>query len=427
MEKANLTRAMIQIFQLSFLKIMREYNLHDLINTIKSDSTPVVLYGAGTLGKLSQYALKRLDVEPIYFCDGDKQKQGKLYYEIKTISPQELSELDSDAHIFLCNNYLSFIVPQLKQAGFKNIYNCVALLENTDFSGANLDILPLNIKRQIAMHKSSCQREDPDDESLNLKYVDIIVTERCSLRCRDCSNLMQYYTSPKNCDLNLLLNSVDKLMKCIDGVNEFRVIGGEPFMNNELYKIINKLITYDNAKNIIIYTNATIPPIGNNLSCLKNDKVAFDITNYGALSRNFDQIIKILKGNNIKYVVNDIKGVKWNDCASIKFQPRSEEEIVDMFKNCCVNDVLSLLHGKLYHCPFSANATNLSAIPFNKEDEIDLTEDLAIDELRKKIIDFYKNKSHLLACYYCRGRAYDGNQIEPAVQAKQPLSLDRQA
>lgn len=403
---------------------MKDYNVQDFVRTIKSDSSPVILYGAGTLGKLALYALNALDIQVNCFCDSDEQKQGKLYCGIKTISPKELSQLNSGVHIFLCNNYFSFIIPQLEQMIFKNIYNCVGLLENTDFLGADIDIDPLNVRRQIALHKSSCLKNS-DGGILNLKYVDIIVTERCSLKCKDCSNLMQYYINPKNCDLTLLLDSIDKLMKCVDYLNEFRVIGGEPFMNNELHKVMSRLINYKNVDNVVIYTNGTIIPSGENLVCLKNDKVALDITNYGVLSRNFDRIVKILKENNIKYVVNDIKGVKWNECASIKYQERSEKEITDMFMNCCVNDVISLLHGKLYRCPFSAHATNLGAIPPNSEDVVDLTNDVSIDILKRKIISFYKDKRYVSACYYCKGRTYNGNQIEPAIQARHPLPLDR--
>lgn len=402
---------------------MKDYNIKDFVQTTKPDSVPVVLYGAGTLGKLALYVLNELNIRVNYFCDSDKQKQEKFYCGIKIISPKALSELSPDARVFLCNNYLASVISQLEQMNFKNVYNCLKLLENTDFSKVDLGIPPLNIKRQLAMHKSSCLKEDSASEALYLKHIDIIVTERCSLRCRGCSNLMQYYTEPKNCDITLLLNSVDKLMECVDYLNEFRVIGGEPFMNNELYKIVNKLVTYENVGQVVIFTNATIPPQGNNLLCLKNDKVALEITNYGELSRSFNKIIEILKENNISYVTHDISGAWWNDCASIEYRARTEKEIIKMFMDCCVNDVISLLHGKLYRCPFSAHATNLKAIPFAGEDVIDLADDVPVDILKRKIMSFYKDKRYVSACYYCKGRAYDGIKIKPAIQSKRPLPL----
>ena len=55
----------------------------------------------------------------------------------------------------------------------------------------------------------------------------------------------------------------------------------------------------------------------------------------------------------------------------IKKYVRTENELKDIFLNCCVGDILSILNGKMYRCPFSANAHNINAIPYAKEDVID--------------------------------------------------------
>ena len=99
--------------------------------------------------------------------------------------------------------------------------------------------------------------------------VDIVITERCSLKCESCSNLMQYYHRPQNSDRDLLFKSVDKLMKCIDSLYEFRVLGGDPFMNKKMYEFVNKLASYKNVHQVVIYTNASILPKGQNFECLK--------------------------------------------------------------------------------------------------------------------------------------------------------------
>ena len=75
-----------------------------------------------------------------------------------------------------------------------------------------------------------------------MNHIDVVITEQCSMKCRDCANLMQFYSRPKNSDTNLLFKSMDRLMECVDHLNEFRVIGGDPFMNKEIYKINSKYI-----------------------------------------------------------------------------------------------------------------------------------------------------------------------------------------
>ena len=94
--------------------------------------------------------------------------------------------------------------------------------------------------------------------------------------------------------MDVLFKSIDKFMQCIDNLDEFRVLGGDPFMNKEVYKIINKLVEYNNVNYVVIYTNATIMPKNENFECLKNKKIILDITNYGSkLSRKHDELIKI--------------------------------------------------------------------------------------------------------------------------------------
>ena len=87
---------------------------------------------------------------------------------------------------------------------------------------------------------------------------------------------MQYYAKPEDSELNLLLKSIDKIMSCIDSLEEFRVLGGDPFMNKQLHKVINKLVTYENCERVVIYTNARIIPKGMSAK-INLDKIKFRV------------------------------------------------------------------------------------------------------------------------------------------------------
>ena len=122
--------------------------------------------------------------------------------------------------------------------------------------------------------------------------------------------------------------------------------------------------------------------------CLKNNKVHIDISNYGKHSRNIDKLKSVFEDENINY---SSKAPIWTDSGRIlPFQQRTEAETIELFDNCCTNEVYTLLHGKFYHCPFSANADNLKAIPHNENDFIDITNYKNINELRNRINDFQK-------------------------------------
>ena len=84
---------------------------------------------------------------------------------------------------------------------------------------------------------------------------------------------MQYYTKPQNAEMEDLFLSLDKIMSVIDSIDEFRVLGGDPFMNKEMYKVINKLDAYNSGARIAIYTNGQIIPRGENLDALEENVI----------------------------------------------------------------------------------------------------------------------------------------------------------
>ena len=99
-------------------------------------------------------------------------------------------------------------------------------------------------------------------------------------------------------------------------------------------------------------------------------------------------------------------------------------ELENLFKNCCANNLLTFLHGKLHVCPTAAHGTNLGIIPNNPKDIVDLSDDkMSIEETREKLKDFYYNKKFITACSYCKGRDYGFGEIDAAIQTKKPLPL----
>ena len=406
---------------------MKTYNISELKNKLTSRGLMIVLFGAGDIGELSSYSLDKLGLKVNYFCDNDKDKQGTKRYGIKVLSFEELIKLKKDTNIFISNNYYSSISNELKSHGFTNFYDCVELLNKTDFTGKKFESLhTLKIDRRIEYYKNMCLKDEYSSSgTLNIKNLDVQVTERCSLKCAHCSNLMQFYEKPVNEDLELLFSSLDRFMECVDKIYEFRVLGGDPFMNKEMHKVVDKLVSYEKTEKVIVYTNGKIIPKGPNLECLKNKKVILDMTNYGSLSTNHNAIVKVCEDNNISY--SETLTTVWQDCGEIlPFQKRTEEEKRRKFIDCCNSDQLSLLKGKLYRCPFSANAENLNAIPLNKEDQVDLSDtQISREELKIKIKNLVYNKEYITACDYCNGRDYTVKKIKAAEQTKKPLPYVR--
>jgi len=426
-----------------------DYSIDSLAEKLDSKNKVTILRGAGTLGKLAIIALNKIGIKVDYFWDTDPKKRGLKYCGISVVGDETILKIKKKLNIFICSNYFSIILPELRKYKFQSIYDCYELIKKTDYSkiafSSDKEIhnfgdihnnfpfnqRPIEIDRTIDLHKTGLATQnsqnfkDDSKGTLNIKYIDLVITERCSMKCVDCSNLMQYYVNPKNSILEDLFKSIEKVMMSIDYLSEFRVIGGEPFMNKDIGKILNFLKKFNNFSRIVIYTNATIIPKNENLNSLIDDRVSLDITlykNHKHSINNHPKLITILNENKINYISHTAD--KWTDSGRIKKYNRTEKYLKEMFLNCCVGDVLSILNGKMYRCPFSANAHNINAIPFKEDDMIDILKENPAD-LKNKLKKLYtrkERKEYLTACKYCKGRDFNTPEIPAGIQTNKILT-----
>ncbi len=423
-----------------------DYNNNNLKEFLTKNEGEVIIRGAGTLGKLAVNALHKLNIKVDYFWEDDPKKQGLKYCNIDVLSTDQVSKIKKNANIFLASNYFAVIMPQVKKLELNNVFNVYELIKETDYkdiiSSTDQEIhnfgeikrfpfnqRPIEIERVLDTHHTSLQTQNSqafnDDGlgKLNIKYIDLVITERCSMKCVDCSNLMQYYKNPRNSTFEEVKKSVEVTMSSIDYLSEFRVIGGEPFMNKDIGKIIDLLKTFKNLSRIIIYTNATIVPKNETLKSLIHEKVSLDITRYETHKHsinNHEKLMNVLKENKINYITHTAD--RWTDSGRVKKYERTEGELQSLFHNCCVGDILSILNGKLYRCPFSANAHNINAIQYDEKDIIDLLdENIKADVMREKIKKLYTRKDrkeYLTACKFCKGRDLNTPEIPAGLQTK---------
>ena len=100
----------------------------------------IILFGASYLGKLALHALEHRGLSVHNFYDSDERKQGKVFCNKKILNFHELSDLPKSTIFFISNNYINSVSALLKEMKFNNIFDCVELLENTDFSKVNIDL-----------------------------------------------------------------------------------------------------------------------------------------------------------------------------------------------------------------------------------------------------------------------------------------------
>ena len=250
-----------------------------------------------------------------------------------------------------------------------------------------------------------------------IKNIDLEITEKCSLKCQDCMNCMQYYKRPKDIPLKNIKESLDILTENVDEIVEVRILGGEPFMNKDLGSITQYVCEKKNIKNVIIYTNATILPTDEELKVFQHNKVSFYITDYGIRERQkLNEFEEILKKYKVPYHIYKLG--YWYKIGKIQNNHKSKVELENMYKFCRGRSCITLLDGKLFQCEFVANANRLKAIPDYKEDYVDLFEK---DNLKIHLTDFLYKKNYMESCQWCN---LTTDKVKPAIQISHSLDYE---
>jgi organic radical activating enzyme len=270
----------------------------------------------------------------------------------------------------------------------------------------------------------NCHDAYVSKDKIFMRSVDLVLTERCSLKCKDCSNLMQYYERPVNYELEQMQQSISNLLSLVDGIQEIRIIGGEPLVNKNFHLVVNRLIDEANVHRIVIYTNGTIAPPDEKLVVMKSDKVMVLITDYGDLSRNKEKLMEGLARHGIAYHRDDAKG--WTDCSSIEKHSRTQQAQEEIFQECCAKGLITISNGTMYRCPFSANASQLNAVPYEPSDWVNLENIHDTDpvEAKSSIRSFLNDKTYLKVCDYCSGRPLYAREIPAGVQTHKPIAYE---
>lgn len=378
---------------------------------------PVALiFGAGLVGEATLQACRAKGVSVECFVD---DRLTGLLMGVEIITTVQLAERFSDAEVYLTSPNIADMIAPMEALGFE-WRSCGEVLSGFDLSSCDFSqgFNPEYSIEHIKYLVRTCLHHHENylhPEKLSVQSVDLMITEKCSMKCRDCSNLMQYYEHPENADLAQMYEMIDGLCANMDEIYEFRVIGGEPFMHKDLHTVVEYVSKKPNVLKVSIFTNATIVPREHQWQALQHEKVRLFITDYDALSRNIVNLIAELDRRKVAYVAE--KANNWTNCATLEKHDRTVAENEALFAQCCAKNLATLADGRLYRCPFAANAAKLKAVPDYREDYLEVA-NTSRDEIRS----FLRDKTYIKTCDHCNGRSYGDKVITPGIQTKQPLA-----
>ncbi len=388
----------------------------------------IVIYGAGEHGEIIGQGLLNEGIDKFLFCDSCPKKETLLG---KEVVPFELVK-DKETVNFIIGSgkYCIEIYRKLTADGidFNSIYSGKKLYMKgflgVDFTHSFVGV-PKRFYYGIAVTELNAFLEN----KYYLDHLDLVITEICTLRCESCGSLMPLYACPHNCNKDVLLESFDRLLQAGCSIGVVDLIGGEPLVNQAL--IVEILEKYRDDARIgafQIITNGTIIPSMSTIEAMKKTGNFYAIfSNYGTLSKNQKEAVRLLNENGVETVVEqeeditELNNTLWIDYGEVKHYNKNSEQHQKMFDNCRdAKSCSTILNGKLYLCPRIAHMENLRLIPADSRNSLNLLDGSLSngDGTDKKGIlsKFFDEKTYPPACEYCNRDS--GILVERAKQIK---------
>lgn len=171
-----------------------------------------------------------------------------------------------------------------------------------------------------------------------IKFLVFWVGTRCSLRCKNCGNLIPY-VDQVSFDSAKILDNLAYICRQVK-IEKMQIQGGEPFTHKDIARIIDACAQIDHIEKIEISTNGTILPNEETIRVLAKhaDKVTVRFSVYGCVDeKSRQQKIDALKLNGVKvgsYQFMFATG-EWFDSGDY-WQERNEngEQVKTIYKNC---------------------------------------------------------------------------------------------
>lgn len=248
-----------------------------------------------------------------------------------------------------------------------------------------------------------------------LPSLQISITGRCNLKCKNCTNFVPYY-KPYHRSLKDICDDIDYLFTKVDFINELPILGGETFLHENLKEIVVYLCGhYRNKFGFLhIYTNGTID-ISNNEELVtvlvrwKESTRVFisDYSNTNSdLKKKIDCFEKVLVKYEIPYSRN--MHMQWSDVGIIS-QEYVKRNNMQNFVRLCSQPCRDYENKKIYYCAvakFGAKALNI-------EDENNA---LYLEDV-DNALEVYKFVSGAISdkipqiCFFCNGYDVFSNPI----------------
>lgn len=374
-------------------------------------SKKVSIYGATVGGNVIYQHLTARGVKVEYFYD--RKHAGEQFCGILVKNPEGIEK--DEMIINVLTRSFDSAVQTMQQLELSKVYTCINLIKEIDIRRLNLKKDEMEVAIDF-LKNYSIYANGINSRKFILPALEVFITEKCTLRCRDCSHLIPYYTNREHYNLKEIIESLENVLKVAAYIEDLIILGGEPLLYPDL---INLLVWGDKTSKIgkmTIISNGTIMPSNKLIEIMKATGTRIRISNYGKHSIKLDEIRRVCEEKEISCFVNS---EEWIDMGKIENHNYTIAKLKEIFVDCPFASSLLLLKGRVYRCAHIAHLHNLGKVSDEKKDYVDFTELKAEQiEMKKTELEEYLHCEYLQTCTYCNGIKNSIKGIEPAIQLR---------
>lgn len=389
-----------------------------------SPEDTIILWGAGKIGSIVAHAVEKRGLRVKAFVDIAKDKQGTTFCGHPVISPKELYKNDTNA-VVIVSCAFPIVYEELQQQGVLRVYAPCFLLLEVDFDGYKGGLtyefatrMIENALRNYAMYL---------DKGSLIEDLFFVITDKCTLNCKNCDGYIPYHTHPRNDNVCTLFASYEKVIHVCKKVKTINIMGGETLLHPDLPEIVQFFVNDSRCDAVTLISNGTILPAPKLVEVLKSPKVVFRLSDYGKLSKKKEEIVQLFHREGIRYEITNY--TYWDEVPLIEPQNQTYEQLKAKF-SACTGSFLHIKYGKLFLCRFAEGFSDLgvSTLPNLEANYVDLClhDDGKVTEGIERLIKRIYDREPIDACRYCPGGhcILFENKVPVAEQAKGKLPLE---
>lgn len=252
-----------------------------------------------------------------------------------------------------------------------------------------------------------------NNEKLYTPLSALIVTNKCTLRCKNCSMAVPYQKDYREIDLEQLKKNVDAYFRLVDIVHSFNLLGGEVFTYSQLIPLMRYIGERyrEKMEEWLIPTNGTCALTNETLELLKKYNITLLLDDYSeavpSITEKTALFKKTLDKFNIKY--QEKKLTLWLDLG-YNFPdvvPCDEIQAIKRFE-LCRHLCRGIYQNKIYYCSEMIGIMGTGRFEPKNDDCVELAE---ID--KKSFLEWdngYVSDGHVSFCHICNGWDFTGGE-----------------